>query len=138
MASLREIHRVLKTHSTLGMVWNIDDNNNTRDFKPTTSWESKKIDLTWTFEDDAPRFRHAQWQEVFDEQVKSGPLALLTAGDQLFSLPLAKQEERFEVRLSKDQVWERYNTLSHIARLEGEEREVSDRNQTLPFLAKLK
>ena len=57
-------------------------------------------------------------------------MALITAGDQLFSLPLAEDEERFEVQMSKDQVWERYNTLSHISRLEGKEREVSDVEQS--------
>lgn len=116
----------MKTHSTLGMVWNIDDNNNTREFEPTTSWETKTHDLTWTFEDDAPRFRHGQWRKVFDEQTKSGPLALLVASDQLFSLPLAEEEERFEVWLPKEKIWERYNTLSHISKLEGAERGVSD------------
>jgi hypothetical protein len=40
-------------------------------------------------------------------------------------LPLAEYEEPFEVRLPKKKLWERYNTLSHIAVLEGEEREVS-------------
>ena len=72
-----------------------------------------------------PRARHGQWREVFDEQVKSSPLALLTAGDQLFSLPLGEQKEKWEVWLTKEQVWERYNTLSHVSVLQGEEREVS-------------
>lgn len=126
MTALREIHRVLKPQGCLGMVWNIDDYNSTRDFKPTTLWESKVQDLLWTFDDNEPRYRHNKWREVFDEQVKSTPLSLIVAtGEQLFTLPLAEHDEKFEVRLLKDKVWERFNTLSHIALLENKEREVS-------------
>lgn len=125
MESLYEIHRVLQPHSSLGMVWNIDDYNTPEKFKPETQWETKLHQLTWTFDDDLPRFRHERWRTVFDEQVKKTPMSLFTAGDQLFTLPLGEHDEKFEVRLSKDKIWERYNTLSHIARLEGKEREVS-------------
>jgi hypothetical protein len=121
--SLKEIHRILAPHGHLGMVWNIDDYNSTKDFKPQTQWERKLHDLIWSFDDDLPRYRHNQWRQVFDEQVEKGPLSLLTAGDQLFTLPLGEQHEHFETKLSKDQVWERYNTLSHIAQQEGEERD---------------
>jgi len=62
---------------------------------------------------------------VFDKQTKSTPLSLIIPSDQLFSLPLAETREAFEVRLSKEKLWERYNTLSQIAMLEGEERKVS-------------
>ena len=142
MDALHEIHRVLKPHGVLGMVWNIEGvgshfalpcchilirvskYNAPRGHKATTEWEGKLHDLTWTFADDAPRYRHEEWRKVFDKQSKSGPLALLVASDQLFSLPLAESEEAFEVRLSKEKLWERYNTLSQIAMLEGEEREV--------------
>ena len=124
MDSLHEIHRVLKPHGSLGMVWNIDDYNTPQSYEPKTEWETKLHDLTWTFDDDLPRFRHEQWRHVFDEQIKKTPLSLVVPSDQLFSLPLGEHDEKFEVRLSKEQVWERYNTLSHIARLEGAMREV--------------
>lgn len=80
--------------------------------------------LTWTFNDDVPRYRHEEWRKVFDGQSKATPLSLLIPKDQLFSLPLAEERESFEVRLSKEKLWERYCTLSHIANLQGEEREV--------------
>lgn len=82
-------------------------------------------DLTWTFDDHEPRYRHEEWRKVFDEQSKSTPLSLIVAGEQYFSLPIAEETEKFEVRLSKEGLWERYRTLSQIAMLEGEEREVS-------------
>lgn len=144
MDALREIHRVLKPHGALGMVWNIEDVGRTaishsllgsdqllikynapRGHKATTEWEGKLHDLTWTFQDDAPRYRHEEWRKVFDKQSKSTPLSLIIPSEQLFSLPLAETQEPFEVRLSKEKLWERYNTLSQIAMLEGEEREVS-------------
>jgi hypothetical protein len=80
----------------------------------------------WTFGDEQPRYRHEKWREVFDEQVKSTPLSLITAGAQLFSLPLGEDEEKYEVQLGKEACWERFNTISHISVLEGEEREVSE------------
>ncbi|KAK3680547.1 hypothetical protein LTR37_021173 [Vermiconidia calcicola] len=124
MASLHEIRRILQAHGGLGMCWNVDDYNAAREHKAKTDWEAKMHELTWTFGDEQPRYRHMKWRDVFEKQVKSTPMKLLTAGeDQLFSLPLAEDEEKFEVRLSKEKLWERYNTLSHIAVLDGEKRE---------------
>lgn len=52
------------------------------------------------------------------------PLTMITGGhDQLFSLPLGENVEKYSARLSKEQIWERFTTLSQIAVLEGEDRE---------------
>lgn len=109
------------------MVWNIEDYNAPQGHKAKTTWEAKAHDLIWSFNDEDPRFRHEKWRHVFDEQVKSSPLSLLPPGDneQFFSLPLGEQQEAFETWLPKEKIWDRFNTLSHIAVLEGEEREVS-------------
>nr|POE63355.1 putative methyltransferase-like c25b8.10 [Quercus suber] len=124
MDSLREIHRVLKPHGCLGLIWNIESYNAPRDHKASTTWEAKAHDLIWSFDDNEPRFRHEQWRKVFDEQTKSTPLSLLVADDdQLFALPLGETIEPFEVHLTRDKIWERFSTLSQIAVLEGEERE---------------
>lgn len=127
-AALEEIHRVLRPHGVLGMIWNIEDWNAPRSHQATTTWEAKVQDLTWTFNDNQPRFRHEQWREVFEEQSKSTPLSLLKAGDQLFSLPLGEHLEPFETWLPKEKIWERYSTISHIAVLQGEERERTHRS----------
>ncbi|TKA80403.1 hypothetical protein B0A55_01898 [Friedmanniomyces simplex] len=121
--SLKEIHRVLRPHGVLGMLWNIEDYNAPQTYDASTPWEGKVRDLTWTFQDHEARFRHQKWRGVFEDQSKATPLSLLVAKDQLFSLPLGEQQERFEVWLGKEQVWERYATISHIAVLGGEERE---------------
>lgn len=122
---LKELHRVLKPHGALGLLWNIEDYNAPRDHEAATPWEAKIQDLTWSFDDKEPRFRHLQWRKVFDEQSKSTPLSLIIASEQYFSLPLGEYQEPFTTWLPKEKVWERYSTISHIAVLEGEAREVS-------------
>jgi len=66
-----------------------------------------------------------EWRKVFEDQSKATPLSLIIANEQFFALPLGEHMEPFEVWLPKDKVWERYNTISQIALLEGEDREVS-------------
>lgn len=128
MTALKEIHRVLTRHAALGLVWNVEDYNNARDHGASTSWEAKLHGLTWQVSeevgDEEPRFRHLQWRKVFDEQLKKTPLSLIIASDdQLFSLPIAEQQEPFGVIMCLDKLWERYSTLGHIAALGAEHRE---------------
>lgn len=82
-------------------------------------------EFIWTLDDDQPRFRHEKWRQVFDEQIKSGPISLMTSSSPLFSLPIGQHEERWEVWLTKDKIWERLNTLSQISVLEPEEKEAA-------------
>ena len=91
----------------------------------TTKWESTIRDLTWSFDDDIPRFRHKQWRKCFDAQLASKSLSL-TSADPLFSLPLGEGTVSFETWLSRDDVWERYKTLSQVAVLGGDKLEVGD------------
>ena len=81
----------------------------------------------WTFDDQQPRFRHEKWRAVFDEQLKTTPFTIQTANP-LFSLPPGEHVERWTIWLSKEAVWERYRTISYIARLEGQELEVGRAN----------
>ncbi|MCJ1373466.1 hypothetical protein MMC20_004694 [Loxospora ochrophaea] len=91
---------------------------------PTTKWEAKIKDITWSFDDKHPRFRHEQWRKVFDKQLSSTPFTIQMA-DPLFSLPLGEDSVKFTDWVSKEGIWERYRTISHIAVLEGEQMEVS-------------
>ena len=50
---------------------------------------------------------------------------IVASDDQLFALPLGEREVEWEIKLSKERAWERFATLSQVAVLEGEEREVS-------------
>lgn len=110
------------------MIWNVEHWNQPQDLETATSWESKANHLLWSLKskDDAPRYRDLQWRKVFDEQVKKTPLSLLIANDdQLFALPLAEQRLGWEIKLSKEGAWDRFSTLSQVAVLEGDERDVS-------------
>jgi len=62
---------------------------------------------------------------VFDEQIESNPAAVAVSTTPLFALPIGEHVHEWTVWLSKEDVWKRYSTLSQIAILEGEEREVS-------------
>ncbi|KAF2766014.1 S-adenosyl-L-methionine-dependent methyltransferase [Teratosphaeria nubilosa] len=121
--ALREIHRILKPHGVLGLIWNVEDYNAPRDHKATTKWEADAQDLMFDLEDNEPRFRHSVWREVFDEQSKSSPLDLIRAKEQLFSLPLGEYQEPFETWLPKEKVWQRITTLSQVAMLGDADRE---------------
>ncbi|KXT11154.1 hypothetical protein AC579_4068 [Pseudocercospora musae] len=128
MSALKEIHRVLRSHGALGLLWNVEDYNNSKEHKASSEWEQKAKDLTWQVceevGDQEPRFRHMQWKKVFDEQVKKTPLSLIKASDdQLFSLPIAEHHQPWQVALPADKVWERYRTLGHISVLEDEKLE---------------
>lgn len=82
-------------------------------------------------DDNSPRFRHEAWRKVFDDQLRTTPFTIQSA-DPLFSLPLGEESEKFTHWLNRDDVWERFHTLSQIAVLEGEELEVSCGKQYSP------
>ncbi|PNS17708.1 hypothetical protein CAC42_3103 [Sphaceloma murrayae] len=121
--SLKEINRVLQPHGAYGMIWNIEDYNAPRAHKAATSWEATMQDFIWSLDDNSPRYRHEKWRQVFDQQLESSPLSILTSSQPLFALPLGAHEERWEVLLPKDRIWDRLNTLSQISVLEGKERQ---------------
>ena len=60
---------------------------------------------------------------MFDEQLKSSPLTIQSA-DPLFSLPLGEDHLKWGVRLSKEGIWDRFRTISHVSVLEGQQLEV--------------
>ena len=98
--------------------------NSEPEWEPTTKWEARLKEIMWSFDDLEPRFRHKQWQQVFDDQLKSTP-ATIQLADPLFSLPLGEHIEKWTVWLpTKEAVWDRYNTISHIANLDAERHEV--------------
>lgn len=141
--SLEEIYRILVPGGGFGMIWNIEDckhrfhmigvwpcvlmvilaDNAPLSWDPTTEWEAKIKKVTWRYSDDTPRFREEKWKETFDNQLKSSPLTIQTANP-LFSLPIGEDHNKFETWLSKEAIWDRYQTLSQIAILKGEELEV--------------
>jgi len=123
--ALKEIHRVIRLDGCLGMVWNIEDYNQTQNWTKTTKWETRLNDFLWSFDDDAPRFRNEKWRAVFENQVKTTPFTVTALANPLFSLPLGEEQVKWTVWLSKESIWKRYGTLSQIAILEGEDLETA-------------
>jgi len=120
--ALKEIHRVLQPGGVLGMIWNVEDYNSPQSWEITPGWETTIRNLTWTFDDKMPRFRHEKWRQVFADQNQSSPVTL-TKSETFFSLPLGEGCVKFETWLPKEEIWKRYRTLSQIAVLEGEDLE---------------
>ncbi|KAK2812345.1 hypothetical protein FQN50_001344 [Emmonsiellopsis sp. PD_5] len=132
--SLREIHRVLRPGGVLGMIWNVDDcasnalssniaynpaeklnvdkqtDNAPRSWTATTEWETKVKAITLSLDDNQPRFRHDKWKAVLDNNDLK-----------LFAWPMGEGRVPFKRTLSKQAIWDRYCTLSHVANLQGEE-----------------
>lgn len=99
--------------------------NQTRDFASSTSWEARLKDILWSYDDGKPRFRHERWRNVFDEQIRSGPLSITLTANPLFALPLGEHRHRWTVWLTREAIWNRFRTQSQIAVLPDEESRVS-------------
>ncbi|KAK3941829.1 S-adenosyl-L-methionine-dependent methyltransferase [Diplogelasinospora grovesii] len=129
--ALREIHRVLKPNAVFGMIWNVEDYNKPWSWRATTAWEQKLNDWIRSISTDGhPRFRDEQWKKVFQNQLKFNPLqvlrdSFLTDSLPRFSLPLGEDTVKWTVWLSKEALWSRISTLSHVVALEGAEREAA-------------
>ena len=124
----------------LGLIWNVEDcllnlananycadwdaDNSPQSWKATTTWETKMREVTWSVEDGHPRFRHEKWREVFNKQLSTNPLSILTA-QPLFSLPIGEDSVRWSIWLSRDDIWQRFHTLSQNSNLEGQQLEVN-------------
>ena len=120
MDALQEIHRVLLPTGSLGLIWNIEDYNQTKTYNCTTAWEGRLRDLIWTYEDSKPRFRNEKWRRVFEEQTRSTPIFTTKTANPLFSLPIGEKQIPFTVKMNREDLWKRWCTLSQIAVLEGE------------------
>jgi SAM-dependent methyltransferase len=55
--ALAEIHRVLRPHGVLAMIWNVRDE--------TVSWVRRMTDVLAEYEGDVPRFHRGTWRDVF-------------------------------------------------------------------------
>lgn len=102
--------------------------NSPKDWKVSTPWEQSLKDIIARTEDGDPRFRQMAWKQVFENQLESNPLKMLkdtfTDHMPLFSLPLGEDKTTWTVWLTEEGVWNRYATLSQIANLEPEKREL--------------
>ena len=122
--ALEEIYRVIKPGGVFGMIWNIEDYNSPKSW-PTSGYETKMKEVTWAFDDGSARFRHEKWKQVFDSQLGDNPVSIIKSTNPMFGLPLGEEKYPFTTWLSKEDIWNRYSTLSQVAVLKEEELEVS-------------
>ncbi|CAJ2501157.1 Uu.00g040100.m01.CDS01 [Anthostomella pinea] len=127
--SLKEIHRVLRPGAIFGGIWNIEDYNKPPAWEATTKWEKKLNDFILSLDDGLPRFRHMKWKEVFEQQPNPFQVIKDAFTDHLprFSLPLGEDSVKWTVWLTEDALWARFNTLSQIAVLKGDERGAAEK-----------
>ncbi|KAI5838981.1 S-adenosyl-L-methionine-dependent methyltransferase [Morchella snyderi] len=111
-ASLASIARTLRPGSRLGLIWNVEDYNQSRHYATKTRWEGQLRDLNWQHTTDAsPRYKNNEWAGAFTPPTTFSAL----------------QEKIFEVEiwLGKEALWRRLGTLSNIANLgEGDRGEL--------------
>ncbi|CAO1596610.1 hypothetical protein XANCAGTX0491_000444 [Xanthoria calcicola] len=118
--ALEEIYRILAPGGSFGMIWNVEDYNAPASWEPTSKWEATMKEIMWSYDDQRPRFRHDLWRNVFDKQLSSTPFTI-RAADPLFSLPLGTSSVRFMHWLHPDAIWQRFQSLSQISVLKGDE-----------------
>jgi hypothetical protein len=104
----------LRPHGTLGLIWNVEDYNQSRSFPCETAWESALRDLNWKYtKDTATRFKDGKWKAVFEGTSEDG-----------FSRPINEASVRETFWHSREDLWKRLNTLSNIANLSPEDNAV--------------
>ncbi|KAI5466158.1 S-adenosyl-L-methionine-dependent methyltransferase [Mariannaea sp. PMI_226] len=113
--ALKEIYRVLKPGAKLGLIWNVEDYNGPETWPASTEWEEQLRTLSFSGQsDEEPRFRHLQWREVFERQTR--------VEKPLFSTPIQEDRVEWSVKLTRNGLWDRINTLSWNAVREGDAR----------------
>lgn len=109
LAALKEIQRVLRPGGVFGLIWNVEDYNNSLSHASPHSWTVTLRKYLFGLDKQAPgdaiRFRNSTWQPVFDDP--NSPFG-----------PLQTSSERWSVNLDKEALWKRWRTLSQIAALE--------------------
>lgn len=106
------ISRTLRPAGMLGLIWNIEDYNQAREYPTKTRWESDLRTINWKYTTDkSPRYKDLAWAAAFEDQSVFGPV----------------EEKIFEVKvwLEKEALWQRLGTLSNIANLSDGEKDVS-------------
>lgn len=108
----------------------LSTDNKPKAWKASTQWAQHLNDwiLSLSTNDDNKRFRDMAWQDVFTKQLKTNPVSVIssivTQDLPQFSVPLGEDSTtEWTHWLSEEELWKRINTLSHVALLEGEEKE---------------
>lgn len=112
--ALSEIHRVLRSHGRLGIVWNVRDER--------VDWVARITAIILPYEGEGgvkiPRFRHGTWKRALDEST-------------LFT-PVADETMEHAESMTVERLVDRVESTSFIAALpEGERTKVDDQVRAL-------
>jgi SAM-dependent methyltransferase len=116
--ALASISRALKPNASLGLIWNVEDYNNTLRHPSPHPWTLTLRRLLFALDAQSPadtpalRFRNETWRRVF---------APGSGGADRFFAPLREEEFAWTTHVDADGLWARFRTLSQIAALDGAE-----------------
>jgi SAM-dependent methyltransferase len=117
LAGLASMSRAMKPAASLGLVWNVEDYNNTLRHPSPHPWTLALRRLLFSLDAKSPpdtpalRFRNETWRRVF---------AAGSGADAFFG-PLREEQFAWTTYVDDDALWARFRTLSQIAALGGEE-----------------
>lgn len=80
---------------------------------PSTPHEARLKAIIRSLPHPTNLYRDLKWKDVF-----------LPEQQQLFEWPLKEEELAYETRLSREQIWDRFATMSQVASLDGAELQV--------------
>lgn len=115
LGALASMARVLRPGASLGLVWNVEDYNNTLRHESPHPWTLALRRLLFDLDAESPadtpalRFRNETWRRVF----------AAGAGAERFFGPLAEEQFAWTTFVDEEGLWARFRTLSQIAALEG-------------------
>jgi SAM-dependent methyltransferase len=117
LGALASMSRAMKPAASLGLVWNVEDYNNTLRHPSPHPWTLALRRLLFDLDAKSPpdtpalRFRNETWRRAF---------AAGSGADRLFG-PLREEQFVWTTYVDADDLWSRFRTLSQIATLDGDE-----------------
>ncbi|KAI8905622.1 S-adenosyl-L-methionine-dependent methyltransferase [Gorgonomyces haynaldii] len=102
--SVHEIARVLEPGGTLGLVWNLEDEE--------TQWVKAIRSIYEQYEQGTPQFRLGLWRKIFETKETK----------QLFG-PLEEVKFKHQISVKRDMIWQRVLSKSYIQVLDTKEQE---------------
>jgi ubiquinone/menaquinone biosynthesis C-methylase UbiE len=104
--ALHELARVLRSRGWLGVIWNIEDYNNTLEHWSPHPWTLKLRQFLFARDtkEDSVRFRNERWRVIFEQ-------------DDIPFGKLTEASETWTKSLTDEELWARWQTLSQIAEM---------------------
>ncbi|KAJ8655836.1 hypothetical protein O0I10_008500 [Lichtheimia ornata] len=106
VASLKEMHRVLKPNGVLILIWNMESGEKSK-------WVRLLKERYQQLDQDVPQYRKGEWKQCFDTKEAA----------ELFELPFQQRMFDYDMTIHKDHVCRRVMTKSYVASLPDDVKE---------------